>query len=68
MKKTKPFCRISLENFENLQKSAQFLQVFIHMSILAILRNRQQGNSFIADSIVLIGPWRFEINWCEDMF
>ena len=40
-------------NFLNLKKSAQFLQVFIHMSILANLSNRQQGNSFIADSKVL---------------
>ena len=51
-------------NFLNLKKSAQFLQVFIHMSILAILSYSQQGNSFIADSKVLnheTEPWLFEI-------
>ena len=51
-------------NFLNLKNSAQFLQVFVHMSILANLSNRQQENSFIADNKVLnheTEPWLFEI-------
>ena len=47
-----------------MKNSAQFLQVFVHMSILANLSNRQQENSFIADNKVLnheTEPWLFEI-------